>query len=102
MGRHMRHARHVRHAKRTPSRMEQLAKNMKRRGASPSESEPEAETEAVVPDGAPYDPVTVPVRDLADALAEIDDPDAVRALKSADPRVSAERHYDARLEELDG
>lgn len=84
--------------------MEQLARNMKRRGESAPEEEslPEPATEAVVPESAPYDPVTVPVRGLADALAEIDDADAVRAMRSADPRTSAERHYDARLEELDG
>lgn len=71
---------------------------MKKRGEPVPEPEPQTET--VVPDGAPYDPVTVPVRGLADALADIGDADMVRALKSADPRTSAGRHYDARLEEL--
>lgn len=74
---------------------------MKRRAGPTSEhAAPAPSAEPVVPLGAPYDPVTVPVRKLAEELAKIDDADAVRALRSVDPRTSAERHYEVRLEEL--
>ena len=54
----------------------------------------------VVPLGAPYDPVAVPIRKLADALAELGDPAAIRAMQSVDPRASSARYYEARLAEL--
>ena len=91
--------RHVRHAKRTPSRMELLARNMRKRGPRP---EPLAEIPKPkpVPTGLVFDPVTVPVRKLAARLEDVISAAAVEALQKADPRSSADRYYDARLAEL--
>lgn len=76
---------------------------MKRRGeAAPEPEATPAPVRTPVPDNAPYDPVTVPVRALAEALAEIDDVETIEALQTADPRSSADQHYQARIAELDG
>ena len=53
-----------------------------------------------MPAGLPYDPVSVPVRQLTQRLREVDDVDVVRALQGADPRTSAGRYYEARIAEL--
>lgn len=94
----MRHSRHIRRSKRTLTRAQMLARNMKRRAPAPAEVE--AAPEPQLPAAAPYDPVSVPVRKLPDTLAAIEDAETVRVLKSADPRASAAQHYDARLAEL--
>lgn len=76
-----------------------MARNMKRRAPTPQQPVHAPEPEPQVPAGAPYDPVSVPVRQLQDSLGGLD-ADQVLALRSADPRASSHRYYDARLEEL--
>lgn len=77
-----------------------MARNMKRRGTGSSpQPHPDTTPEPVIPDGAPYDPVSVPVRRLPAALASLD-AEQVRALQSVDPRTSAAPHYESRLNEL--
>lgn len=67
----------------------------------------EAAEEPVAEEAAAEEPVTetfeLPkVSDLADFLAGVDDADRVRAMQAQDARKTAQAHYEARLQELEG
>ena len=77
-----------------------------------AEAEAEVEAEAEEEEAAEEEPaaeapdvddIELPtVKELADFLADFDDPETIRALQDRDDRKTAQKHYDRRIEELTG
>ncbi|MFP3948851.1 MAG: hypothetical protein ACLFWG_08985, partial [Longimicrobiales bacterium] len=63
----------------------------------------EAEKEEAAEAGPDVSEIELPtVKELADFLADFEDVETIRALQERDDRKTAQRHYDARIEELTG
>lgn len=54
-----------------------------------------------MPDPLPFDPAKIPVRELPEALARIDDVGVLYKLADADPRSTADRRYMERIAEIE-
>nr|NIP56715.1 50S ribosomal protein L4 [Gemmatimonadota bacterium]NIP77789.1 50S ribosomal protein L4 [Gemmatimonadota bacterium]NIR77092.1 50S ribosomal protein L4 [Gemmatimonadota bacterium]NIU29444.1 50S ribosomal protein L4 [Gemmatimonadota bacterium]NIV59858.1 50S ribosomal protein L4 [Gemmatimonadota bacterium] len=64
---------------------------------------PKAEKKKAAEPSVDLDEIELPiVAELADFLQDFDDPELIRALQERDSRKTAQRHYDARVEELTG
>lgn len=50
----------------------------------------------------PFQPGEVTVADLPEVLAGVEDPEVIARLQAADDRSTAQDHYEARAEELEG
>ncbi len=87
--------------RRPPRQRRRLRRRTKsEKKAAPKKEAPKAAPEAEAVD---VDAIDLPtVKELADFLAEFDDVETIRDLQERDDRKTAQRHYDARIEELTG
>lgn len=93
-------ARKKKPAKKAKKKAEPEAKKKEKPVAKKDEGK--AEEKAAEPSVEP-DEIELPiVAELADFLQGFDDPELIRALQERDSRKTAQRHYDARVEELTG